>query len=251
MQDTAIPPQSASKPLWQRLLPISIIVAALATLWLSGAKDYLSFAALQEFQGVLRGWARANPILAPLTLVGVYALGTAISVPGMVWVTLAAGLLFGTLVGTLSVVFGATIGAVVIFLAARYAFADVLRSKVGKWLGRIDKEMQDGQVSYLLTIRLIPVIPFWLANLAPAFLGVKTRTFAWTTFLGIIPVVAVYCSVGAGIGSLLDAGQEPDLKAILLNPKVILPLLALIGLSVLPIIVRKFKQRRRARGASA
>lgn len=249
MQDTAIPPQSDAKPLWQRLLPIGIIAAALAGLWLSGAKDYLSFAALQEFHGVLRGWAGANPILAPLALVAVYALGTAISVPGMVWVTLAAGLLFGTVVGTISVVFGATIGAVIIFLAARYAFADVLRSKVGKWLGRIDKEMRDGQVSYLLTIRLIPVIPFWLANLAPAFLEVKTRTFAWTTFIGIIPVVAVYCSVGAGIGALLDAGQEPDLGAILLNPKVILPLLALIALSILPIVLRKVKQRRSGMGA--
>lgn len=238
--------QTAAKPLWQRLLPIAIIGGVLAGLWLSGAKDYLSFSALQEFQGTLRGWASANRVLAPLTLMLIYAIGTAVSVPGMVWVTLAAGFLFGTVLGTLTVVVGATVGAVLIFLAARYALADVLRAKVGKWLERIDKGMQGGQVSYLLTMRLIPIIPFWLANLAPAFLDVKTRTFAWTTFVGIIPVVAVYCSVGAGVGALLDAGEEPDLMGVLLNPKVILPLAALIGLSILPIVLNKRKQRRNA-----
>ncbi|MEM6683393.1 MAG: VTT domain-containing protein [Pseudomonadota bacterium] len=232
------------KPIWLRALPIVIIVGALAALKITGATDYFSFKALQEFQGDLRSWAGQYPILAPLAVIAVYAIGTAVSVPGMVWVTLAAGFLFGTLIGTVTVVIGATLGAVTIFLAARYAFADVLRAKIGKWLDKMDAEMAGNQISYLLTIRLIPVIPFWIANLAPAFFDVKARTFAWTTFVGIIPVVAVYCSVGAGIGALLDTGQEPNLGAILLNPKVILPLAALIGFSTLPIIVRKFKQRK-------
>lgn len=234
--------QPVKRALWKRLLPLGIIVGALAAVYASGARDYLSFEALKEFQDTLRSWAASNPLLAPLILAAIYALGTAVSLPGMVWVTLAAGFLFGTLVGTVSVVFGATAGAVVIFLVARYALADVLRAKAGKWIEKVDKEMADGQVSYLLTVRLIPVIPFWIANLVPAFLEVKTKTFAWTTFVGIIPVVAIYCSVGAGIGALLAAGQEPNLGAILADPKVILPLVGLVGLSILPIILRKLKQ---------
>jgi len=232
------------KPLWLRTLPLLIILSSLAALKITGVTDYFSFSALQEFQGALRGWAAANPILAPLTLILVYAIGTAVSVPGMVWVTLAAGFLFGTVIGTLTVVIGATLGAVTIFLAARYAFGDVLRAKAGKWIEKMRAEMADNQIAYLLTIRLIPVIPFWIANLAPAFFDVKVRTFAWTTFIGIIPVVAVYCSVGAGIGALLETGQEPNLGEILLNPKVILPLVALIALSTLPILLRKLKQRK-------
>lgn len=236
----------AKKPLWLRLLPIAVIVIALLAVRWTGAYEYLSFEKLQEFQDALRNWTAANPLLAPLTVAAIYAVGTAISVPGMVWVTLAAGFLFGTVIGTLTVVVGATVGAVAIFLAVRYALADLLRAKAGKWLDKVDKEMQTGQVSYLITMRMIPVIPFWVANLAPAFLDVKARTFAWTTFVGIIPLVAVFCSVGAGIGTLLSSGEEPDLGQILLNPRVIGPLIALIGVSLLPIILRKRKQAQKA-----
>lgn len=240
------PAPQPKKSLWLRLLPIGIIVGALVAVRWTGAYEYLSFAKLQEFQGTLRNWTAANPIIAPLTLATIYAVGTAISVPGMIWVTLASGFLFGTVVGTISVVFGATVGAVAIFLAVRYALADVLRAKAGKWLEKIDREMQDGQVSYLITMRMIPVIPFWVANIAPAFLDVKARTFAWTTFVGIIPLVAVFCSVGAGIGTLLDSGEQPNLGQILLDPRVIGPLIALIGVSILPIILRKRKQAKKA-----
>lgn len=239
-QETAQQPKKG----WLRFVPIALIVAALIAIRQSGLTQYFSFEALQEFNDVLRAWSAANPVLGPLILVGVYAVGTASSVPGMVWVTLAAGFLFGTAIGTASVVVGATIGAVVIFLAARYAFADILRAKAGRWLEKVDKEMEQGQVSYLLTVRLIPVIPFWIANLVPAFLDVKARTFAWTTFVGIIPVVAVYCSVGAGIGTLLESGQTPSLSGVLTNPRVLLPLVGLAGLSLLPIVLRKVRARR-------
>lgn len=228
---------------WLRFLPVVLIVCALVGIRASGLTDYFSFDALEEFHGALRAWSNANPVTGPLILAGVYAIGTASSVPGMVWVTLAAGFLFGTAVGTGAVVVGATIGAVIIFLAARYAFADILRAKAGRWLDKVDKEMEQGQVSYLLTVRLIPVIPFWIANLVPAFLDVKARTFAWTTFIGIIPVVAVYCSVGAGIGTLLDSGQKPSLSGVLTDPKIILPLAGLICLSLLPVIRRKLSGR--------
>ncbi len=236
--------QAKSKPLWQRALPVVVIACGLLGVWLSGAADYLSFDALVEFKTGLAEWSKANPLAGPLALVGIYALGTALSVRGMVWVTLAAGLQYGPVDGPAAVVAGATLGAVVVFFAARYAFADLLRSKAGKWLDKVDQEMREGQVSYLLTIRMVPVIPFWIANLAPAFLDVKARTFAWTTFLGIIPLVAVYCSVGAGVGTLLEAGQEPDLFGVLLDPKIMGPLALLISFSLLPVVLRKLKKRK-------
>ncbi|MEM7569537.1 MAG: VTT domain-containing protein [Pseudomonadota bacterium] len=242
----SVPSSQPAKPLWLRLLPVVIIVGGIITLRQSGLTQYISLSALEEFHGTLRAWSQANPILGPVAVAGIYALGTALSVPGMVWVTLAAGFLFGTLVGAATVVTGATLGAVIIFLAARYAFADVLRAKAGRWLEKVDKEMEQGQISYLLTVRLIPVIPFWIANLVPAFLDVKARTFAWTTFVGIIPLVAVYCSVGAGFGTLIENGESLSIAGVLKDPKIIAPMVGLIAMSMLPIVLRKLRGRNNA-----
>ena len=95
-------------------------------------------------------------------------------------------------------------------------------------------------MSYLLFLRLVPVFPFWLVNLVPAFLGVPLRTYALGTLIGIVPGSAVYCSVGNGLGAVFDAGGRPDL-GIIFKPEILGPIVALAALSLVPILYKKFK----------
>ena len=158
------------------------------------------------------------------------------------WVlTVAAGFLFGTIPGALLVVVGATIGATIVFLVVRHAFADLLRAYAGRWLGTLRAGFNRNAFNYLLVLRLAPIFPFFAINIATAFLDVRTRTFIGATLLGIIPACFVYASVGAGLGSILDAGGDLDARSVL-TPEVILALSALAALSLLPIVIRRFRR---------
>jgi uncharacterized membrane protein YdjX (TVP38/TMEM64 family) len=110
-------------------------------------------------------------------------------------------------------------------------------------LKRVESEVANGETSFLLVMRLIPAIPFFIANLAPAFVNVRLGNFIWTTFVGIAPATTVISSVGAGLGEVLDAGGEPNIRVIF-EPHVLLPLLGLATLAALPVILRKLRERR-------
>ncbi|MEM7528933.1 MAG: TVP38/TMEM64 family protein [Pseudomonadota bacterium] len=223
-----------------RYLPIALIAAgAAAAIFLLG--DYLSFETLAENRDALNAWRDNNFVATALVFVLAYALATAFSVPGAVWFTITGGFLFGTWVGTTFSVIGATIGAIMIFLAARTSLGEMLKEKAGSWLTRMEDGFRDGAVSYLLIMRLVPAIPFFVANLAPAFLGVPLRTFAWTTLVGIIPGAAVYSSIGSGVGALIDQGETPDL-GIIFSPEVLGPLIGLAALAALPVIIKRFRK---------
>ena len=148
--------------------------------------------------------------------------------------------MFGTALSIAVVVFAATLGAVAIFLIARYALADYFRAKMGSAGDRIEAGFRENALSYLLFLRLIPVFPFWLVNLVPAFVGVSLRTYAIGTFVGIIPGSAVFCSVGNGLGLVFDAGGTPDL-GIIFQPKILGPIFALAIMSLLPVIYRRIR----------
>lgn len=225
-----------------RWLPLAMIAAGAAVAIFYG-RDYLSFSALSENRDALAAFRDANFALTVAIYMGLYVAAVAFSVPGAVWLTIGGGFLFGTPLATASTVVAATIGAMVIFCAARSSLGAMLHAKAGRWLGRIEAGFREGEVSYLLIMRLVPAVPFFIANLAPAFLGVRLRTFAWTTLVGIIPGTAVYASVGAGLGSLFDHGKQPDL-GVIFTPSVLGPLLGLAALSALPVILRKLRGRR-------
>jgi uncharacterized membrane protein YdjX (TVP38/TMEM64 family) len=131
-------------------------------------------------------------------------------------------------------VVGATLGACALFLAARYALAATLAARAGPLLGRVREGLARDGFWYLLSLRLIPVVPFWLVNLAPALAGMALPPFAAATFLGIIPGTAVFAGIGAGLGQVFDAGGRPDLSVIF-SPGILLPLLGLAALSLLGI----------------
>ena len=184
-----------------------------------------------------------NALIAALLFMAVYAVATALSLPGGAILSITGGFLFGTLFGTLWVVIGATLGAVGIFLAARTALGDALRAKAGPWLARMEAGFQENAMSYLLVLRLVPLFPFFVVNLVPAFLGVNLRTFTVATFLGIIPGAFVYVSVGAGLGSVFDQGGEVSASSAL-TPEVITALVGLAVLSLVPVVYKKIKAKR-------
>ena len=226
-----------------RLWPAAVVLLALAAAYAFGVQHYLSFEVLGQQQNRLRDVAADHPLLAPAGFVLLYVLVVAISLPGSTVLTIAAGLVFGTLLGAACAVVAATTGAVLLFLAARYALGDWLAARAGPLTGRIREGLRRDGFSYLLALRLIPVAPFWLVNLAPALVGMRLGPFAAATFLGIIPGTTVFASIGAGIGAVLAQGKQPDLGAVF-RPGVILPLLGLALLSLLPVAWRRWKARR-------
>ncbi len=234
-------------PTWgvvvRRSLPLAVLVAGLALFFLLGLDRYLSFEALSRHHEWLSQQVAARGPVAAAGFVVVYALVIALSVPGGAILTVFGGFLFGIWWGTAYAVIGATLGAVAIFLAARTALGDPLRRRAGPAVRRMEAGFREHALSYLLVLRLIPVFPFWLVNLVPAFLGVPLRTYLVGTFLGIIPGTFVYASVGNGLGRLMAAGERPDL-GVVFEPEILTPLVGLAVLALLPVVYKKVRARR-------
>jgi uncharacterized membrane protein YdjX (TVP38/TMEM64 family) len=225
---------------WRRWLPLAGLVAVAVAVYATGLHRELSLAGLQQHRHALQDLVASYPLLAPLAFVAVYAAATALSLPGALFLTLSGGFLFGTWLGGLLSVVGATGGACALFLIARSSLGAALRERAGPWLQRLEAGFRRDAFSYLLVLRLVPLFPFWLVNLVPALLDVPLATFALATFLGIIPGGLVYAGVGSGLGTVLDRGGEPDL-GLILEPHVILPLIGLAALALLPVLYRRWK----------
>ena len=166
------------------------------------------------------------------------------SLPGALIMTLTGGFLFGLFAGALLTVSAATLGAVAIFLAARTGLGESLQARMDASSGvmtRIRDGLRENEVSYLLLMRLVPAIPFFVANLAPALFGVKLRNYALTTFFGIMPGTVVYTWVGAGLSEVFASGETPDL-GIFFEWHILGPVLGLCALSALPIVLKKFRR---------
>ena len=227
------------KPALQKRLPI-IMVALAALLGAFFLRDYLSFQALQENREALISFRDANYLLAVVLFIAVYIVIVAFSLPGAAIATLTGGFLFATFPGALYNVLGATIGATAIFTAARIGFGDKLADKMETGSGLV-KKIKDGidenQWSVLFLIRLVPAVPFFVANLVPALVDVPYRRFVISTFFGIIPGSVVYTSVGAGLGEVFERGETPNL-GIIFEPHILLPILGLCALAALPILLK-------------
>lgn len=240
MTDTP-PPQNA---LIKRLPLIAIVTVAIIGAFT--LRDYLSFEALAENREALIAFRDANYLLTALTFIAAYVVIVAFSLPGATIATLTGGFLFATFPGALFNVTGATIGATAIFLAARWGFGETLGKKLESSDGAV-KKIKDGidenQWSMLFLIRLVPAVPFFIANLVPSFLEVPLHRFVISTFLGIIPGAVVYTSVGAGLGEVFARGETPNF-GIIFEPHILLPILGLCALAALPIILKAVRGKK-------
>ncbi|WP_293343303.1 TVP38/TMEM64 family protein [Parvibaculum sp.] len=223
----------------RRFLPLLVLAAGLGAFFALGLDRYVTLDTLRDNRQALSAWVAENWALAAFVYVLAYIVMVAFSLPGALVATLTGGFLFGTVFGGLLTVLGATIGATAIFLAAKTALGDMLREKAGPRLRKLEEGFGRNAFSYMLVLRLVPIFPFFLVNLAPAFLGVSLGTYVLSTFLGIIPGTFVFASLGNGLGAVFDAGRDPDL-GLIFEPEILGPILALAALALVPVIYRRF-----------
>ncbi len=235
-------PKPAQNALLRRLPLIAIL--SVAVIGAFTLRDYLSFETLAQNREALLAFRDANYLLTVGVFIAAYVVIVGFSLPGATIATLTGGFLFATFPGVLFNVTGATIGATVIFLAARWGLGEKLAAKMEGSEGAV-KTIKDGidenQWSVLFLIRLVPAVPFFVANLIPALVGVPLHRFVISTFLGIIPGGLVYTSVGAGLGEVFARGETPDL-GIIFEPHILLPMLGLAALAALPMLLKLFKK---------
>lgn len=223
-----------------KIIPVFVLAIGFVAFIVLGLDRYLSLTILKENRDSLIGWVAQAGAFAWLVYGSFYAVLTAFSVPGGAVMTIIGGFLFGPwLGGTLSVV-GATVGATVLFLAARYALADLLSAKLGSNMQKMENGFNENPLSYLLFLRLIPLFPFWLVNLIPALLNVPIKIYIFGTAIGIIPGTLIYSLVGDGVGALLEAGQDINV-GVIFEPRFLLSVCGLGALVLLPVLYKKCK----------
>ncbi len=225
---------------FKRLLPIFILSAVTVAFFALDLGRYLSFSALQENRIFLLDWVSTYPWLSSLTYIGLYILVVAFSLPGGTVMTISGGFLFGTVFGGFFAVAGATVGATILFLIAKTSIGDYLMQKAGPGIKKMQAGFARNALNYLFVLRLIPIFPFFLVNLAPALLGVKLRVYLIATFFGIIPATFIFAMVGSGLGSVFDRGESFSAESVL-TPEIIAGLVGLALLALLPIAYKKTK----------
>ena len=221
--------------LWLVLAFVALIVAARAT----GLSDHLSLATLARHREALAGFVADNLLLAALAYVGLYIAAVAFSLPGAVFLTLSGGFLFGAVFGTALTVTAATIGATLVFLFARRVLGADALDRLGPRAAALGEGIRRNAGAYLLVLRLVPLFPFFLVNLVPAFVGVRPGIYIATTAIGILPGTAVFSLAGAGLGEVLARGGDFNVGDVL-TPQI---LGALIGLALLSLAAIPLKAR--------
>lgn len=238
----------------RRFVPLGLVVVAIAAFLASGLHRQLSFDAIAIHYGQLAAYVVAHPILASLALIGAYATATALSFPAAWLLTVSSGLIFGWFWGGLLVMFGATAGAVMLFLAARTALSDFFKERAKGVVAKMRDGFRNNAVSYMLFLRLAPVFPFTLVNVVPAILGVSLRTFIWTTFIGIVPGVFAYTYAGEGLRSIVAgraqacaANQPPCGTALspsdLVTKEILIAFALLAIVSLIPVVLKRLRRR--------
>lgn len=231
---TSMPVSNASAgSVTRRLVLAGIVVLAIGVFFYFDLARFLSLAALKENRDRLLAFTQAHYAVAAGLFVVTYIAVTGLSLPGAVILTLAGGFLFGGLVGTLLVNVGATTGATLAFLVARYLLRDTVEHKFGRWLGPFQEGFNKNAFSYLMTLRLIPLFPFFVVNLVSGLTRVTLGTYVAATALGIIPGSFVYAYAGQQLGTI------NSLKEVA-SPNVIAALVLLGLLALVPALYNKY-----------
>ncbi|WP_417727534.1 TVP38/TMEM64 family protein [Roseovarius sp.] len=237
--------QPAKSASWARHAPLAIILIV-AVVGFVTLRDFLTFDTLRDNREALIGYRDAHFGLMALAFIAVYFVIVAFSLPGAAVASVTGGFLFGLVLGTGLNVTAASLGACAIFLAARLGLGRTLAAKIETSDGslkRLKKGLHENEISVLFLMRLVPAVPFFVANLLPALVGVRFFNFAFTTVLGIIPGAIVFTWIGVGLGEVFDRGQNPDLS-LLWEPQIIGPIIGLCALALLPMILKAIRGKK-------
>lgn len=203
---------------------------------------YFTFDELKKNRSFLVEFVGEHSSASPLIYIGIYAAAVSLSLPVGAFMTILGGFLFLQPWGTLYAVIGALIGATIIFLIAKTALGNVLKEKAGPFLQQLTKGFQENAANYMLFLRFVPLFPFWVVNLAPAFLGVTFKTYVWTTAVGILPAAFAFAQTGVALGAILDSSEPFSIEGIF-NTQMKIALIALGIVSLLPVLIKKIKRK--------
>jgi uncharacterized membrane protein YdjX (TVP38/TMEM64 family) len=221
---------------------LAIVAAVLTALLASGVTQHLSLAELELRRQELTQAIAREPVFSLAVFVAIYLVAASTALPGVIYLTIGGGLLFGPWIGGFASLFAATTGSIVVFLACRTAFGDVIRRRAGPRLRRIEASILGDAFSHLLTLRLIPGIPMALINIAAGLVGAPLRAFVWSSVLGMLPASLIFAGLGSSLGAVLDHGGRLT-PAILTQPRIMLPMIGLAALSFAPHAWRVWTRR--------
>jgi uncharacterized membrane protein YdjX (TVP38/TMEM64 family) len=230
-------------PWLMRFGPLALIGLAAAVAVAAGVPHHLTLAELAARHEAIQGYAGAHPILSLAVFVIGFSIFICLSLPGLSLGAALAGLMFGAVEGSLAAVAGGTIGATVVMLTARRASGDLSRGWIGRVVMRIEKGIEQHGMLYLLAVRLTPIGPFWMINLAAGCVRIPLRTYVIGTALGITPAMVLYAVLGARLGRLLDRDEQID-ATFFAQPDVYIPLAILFVLALVPLAVIALRHRK-------
>ena len=246
----------------KRLWPLLLLLGAAGLILAMGWHRYLTLEHLAANRESLRALIEGHMVMALAVFVALYAATIALSLPGGAVLTIAGGFLFGWLVGGIAAILAATLGATVVYLVAKSTLREFLVARAGPRLRRFAEGFREDAFNYLLFLRLVPIFPFWLVNLAPGLLGVPFTTYVVTTLLGIIPGTFAFALAGNGLDSVIEAQQVAHQSCLakageggpescpfgldptaLLTPELIAGLVALGLVSLIPVGLKWYRRR--------
>jgi uncharacterized membrane protein YdjX (TVP38/TMEM64 family) len=249
---------------WWRFLPLAIVLLGAALVFATGAHRYLRLETVVENRDKLQSFVAYHGVKSLIVYMLIYVTAVTLSVPGAVFLTVVGGFLFGWLVGGAAASVSATLGATILFLIARSSIGDALLRRAGPRLQGLAAGFREDAFSYLLFIRLLPVVPFWITNLACAFFGVPLRTYFLATQIGLVPATFAFAVAGSGLDSVIAAhraaweaclaASKPDcdidfsVKS-LLTPEILTALVALSFLALAPVVAKRLSRRFGSTGA--
>ncbi|NRP71856.1 TVP38/TMEM64 family inner membrane protein YdjZ [Ensifer psoraleae] len=254
-EDAALNPSSgrsgaghaAHRSPW-RFVPFALLLVGGVACYAFGLPQYLSLTALVHHRETLSAYVDAYPLRAGAAFFVVYVAVVVFSIPAASVLTIFSGFLFGCITGAAMAIVAATLGSCLLFLAARGVLGDLLRPRAGRFLDRLADGFRRNAFLYLLILRLAPIFPFFIVNIAPAFFDVRLRTFAAATLIGIVPGTFAYAWLGRSLDDVIArsaaSGGELTLSDFATRD-ISLGLAALALIAALPLVFKLIQSRRK------
>lgn len=230
------------KKILNRFIPLAFIIIAMGVIYFSGMYHYVTFETLKYYDQILESFVIHHFIWISVLYILIYITAAALSFPGAFILTIFGGYFFPQPLCTIYVVCSATCGATIVFLVTKTALGDSLKDKAIPFLKKMEKGFKEHGASYLLFLRFIPIFPFWIMNIAPAFLHISIKSFIWTTFVGVIPGSIVLTLAGSGLKKVFENNEVFSIHTVFnTQMKIALCLLGFLALS--PILYKKIMKK--------